>query len=187
MQTFISTALIGLFLLSGSDAEVAEATKGVQVPAYETHTVLMTGYNAVPGQTDGDPTVTASGARSNPDVVAARSRDLAETLPYGTVIEIVRTKDMNTNCGLPVVEEHLGYRVLADTMHKRKTNQIDIMLPAEKTVDLGTKKVNPAVALGVCEDVEIRVVGKVDIKEIPKTQTELKKVVEEQKLAIKKW
>src|SRR5262245_5115403 len=78
----ITTALIGLFLLPGSAVTQAAfpalALESAKGETYETHTVLMTGYNAVPGQTDGDPHTTASGARSNPEIIAARSRDLAE-------------------------------------------------------------------------------------------------------------
>ena len=62
-------------------------------------------------------------------------------------------------------------------MHERKRNQVDIMFDIHDTVHIGIdgkarKATNPAVALGVC-DVSIRVVGKIAIKDMPATQTEL--------------
>lgn len=192
MTGILASATLGLFLLTNLGAPTATSTAPV-VPDYPEYTVSMTGYNAVPEQTDGDPFTTASGAYSNPEVVAARSVDLKETLPFGTVIEIVAHNDTsNPNCGFSVVEEHLGLRVIADSMHPRKRNQIDVLLPNEKTIFANKRWVNPAVALGVCKEVEIRVVGKVTIKEIPKTQEDLRlavgvlKTADEQELAVKK-
>jgi 3D (Asp-Asp-Asp) domain-containing protein len=191
MTGIISTAIGGLFLLSTSG--LGATTTAPVVEDSPTFTVSMTGYNAVPEQTDGDPYTTASGAYSNPEVVAARSVDLREKLPFGTVIEIVAHNDpKNPNCGFSAVEEHLGLRVIADSMHPRKRNQIDVLLPAEKSVRAAGRWVNPAVALGVCKNIEIRVVGKVAIKDIPKTQQGLRLAVgvleraDEQALAIKK-
>lgn len=191
MTGIFTTATLGLFLLS--NLGTGATTTVPVVPEYPTYTVSMTGYNAVPEQTDADPFTTASGAYSDPDVVAARSVDLKEDLPFGTVIEIVAHNDTkNPNCGFSVVEEHLGLRVIADSMHPRKRNQIDILLPNERTIFANGRWVNPAVALGVCKQVEVRVVGKIAIKEIPKTQQGLRLAVgvlesaDEQALAIKK-
>lgn len=195
MTGIITTALGGLFVLSniGLGGAAAQPTEQTVIPDYPTYTVSMTGYNAVPEQTDGDPFTTASGAYSNPEVVAARSVDLKEDLPFGTVIEIVAHNDTsNPNCGYSVVEEQLGLRVVADSMHPRKRNQIDVLLPNDRTIFANNRWVNPAVALGVCKEVEIRVVGKVAIKEIPKTQADLRlavgvlKSADEQNLAVKK-
>ena len=193
----IIAAVTGLFLLQGSTgtptSPVLESAVDTRTPAYETHTVLMTAYNAVPEQTDSDPHTTASGAFSDPDIVAARSRDLAGELPFGTVIEIVqKSEGVGATCGLPVVEKHLGYRVIADTMHARKRNQIDILFDHNDTVKVGEKQVNPAVAFGICKNVEIRVVGYVEIKNMPKSQAALRVAIghlrtpEAQFLAIKK-
>lgn len=179
---------MGLLIMSN-----AGASSLAMEPVLPTYTVSMTGYNAVPEQTDGDPHTTASGAFSDPDVVAARSVDLADELPFGTVIEIdTDSATSSPNCGLSVVDKHMGLRVIADSMHPRKRNQIDILLPNEKTVRAAGKVVNPAVALGVCKGVTIKVVGKIDIKNMPKNQTELRLAVgalekaPEQTLAIKK-
>ena len=177
----ITTALIGLVTYTGVGMTMPD-------PQYPTLTVSMTGYNAVPAQTDGDPMTTASGARSNPEVVAARSVDLRDELPFGTIIEIVGTSATSSpNCAFELVEEHLGYRVIADSMHPRKKNQIDVLLPAERSVRAAGKTVNPAVALGVCKKVEVRIVGTTTIKDIPKNQATLKKIVDEQRLALKQF
>ncbi|PIR82148.1 hypothetical protein COU20_03965 [Candidatus Kaiserbacteria bacterium CG10_big_fil_rev_8_21_14_0_10_59_10] len=170
---------MGFFLLSGiSSPKVQHIAPGAEVApqreALQTHTVLLTGYNAVPEQTNDDPFTTASGAYSNPEIVIARSRDMADELPYGTVVEIAaREGTPSGSCGIEVVEHLIGLRVVADTMHPRKKNQMDIMFPVDTKVSIRGKEVNPAVALGICRDVEVRVVGKVDIRGIPRTQTEL--------------
>lgn len=182
MQTLVSTALMGLLLFSGGSALPSPVEN-----TGPTLNVAMTGYNAVPEQTDSDPLVTASGAYSNPEIIVARSVDLAEDLPFGTVIEITSKSATSTRgCGLSVVEDHVGYRVVADSMHPRKRQQIDVLFDTEASVLLGGKSVNAARVLGVCKGVEIRVVGEVDIKKMPRNQFELKRIVEEQRLAIRK-
>ncbi|MCE9541073.1 hypothetical protein K8R03_00765 [Candidatus Kaiserbacteria bacterium] len=174
----ISTALMGLFVLSGLSGSpafaMATTTPSVTYIENVGFTVGMTGYNAVPEQTDGDPYTTASGAYSNPEIVAARSQDLADTLPFGTVISVTPPENESPECGASLVDDDIGLRVIADSMHYRKREQIDILLPAEKTVRANGKHVNPAVALGVCEGVVIHVVGMIDIHHMPKNQEELR-------------
>jgi len=187
MSGILTTALIGLFALSSASAINAPAEQAIEID-YPKLTVSMTGYNAVPEQTDGDPFTTASGAFSNPEVVAARSVDLKEDLPFGTIIEVIGVNaSTSPNCGFSVVEQHLGYRVIADSMHPRKRNQIDILLHNEPTIRAAGRVVNPAVALGVCKEVEIRILGTTTIKNIPSSQAALKRIVEEQELALKKF
>ena len=140
----------------------------------ESYSVLMTGYNAVPEQTDSDPFTTASGAYSNPEIIAARSVDLKETLPFGTVIEIAFPEgDSRAPCGLSSVSHLVGYRVIADSMHSRKRNQVDILFDNDDSIRVGGKKVNAATVLGVCKNIEIRVVGFIDIRKMPRNQMEL--------------
>lgn len=184
-MNLITTALMGLFLLSGVNGSTLASIQDAlaSAPAY---TVSMTGYNAVPAQTDADPTTTASGAYSNPDVVAARSRDLADKLPYGTVIAVETSSATSKGCGASVVEDQIGYRVIADSMAARMHNKIDILFDHETSVTVGKKEVNPAIAFGICEGVTIRVVGKIDIKDMPRNQAELKRVVDQQLLAVSK-
>ncbi len=151
----------------------------------DSFTVKLTSYNAVPEQTDGNPNVTASGAFSNPEVVAARSVDLSGTLPFGTIVEITRTASDTENCHFGKVEHLIGYRVIADSMHSRKRNQIDVLLNPADTVAIHGKQINPSLALGMCGEVQVRVIGKMKISDIPETQEELRRVVEGNTFALR--
>lgn len=183
MNTIATKALIGLLTFSGSTGALANVPQTVQAqedpaPAVlATYQVAMTSYNAVPAQTKADPSTTASGAYSNPEVVAARSRDLASELPFGTVIRIDAATS-TPNCGYGAVSDQVGYRVIADTMAQRMTNKIDILLDQDNTVSIGGKSLNPSRVLGLCRGVKISVVGHIDISDMPKTQTELAAMVE---------
>lgn len=141
-------------------------------------TVKLTAYNAVPGQTDNTPFTTAIGAYSNPEVVAARSRDLAGTLPYGTIIRIERTTADTPSCRYSQVEDQIGYRVIADAMNPRITNTVDVLLNQHKKVWVDGRMVNPALAVGRCSAVSVTAIGRLDTKDMPKTQAELASIVE---------
>ncbi len=168
---------MGFFVWSGTGTTVAEIPQPEQLPSGPTYSVSMTAYNALPEQTDSDPFTTASGAYSNPEVVVARSVDLAKDLPFGTIIEISAPEKKSNGCGYEFAADQIGLRVVADSMHPRKRNQVDVLLDHERIVNTGTRSLNPAVAMGFCEGVSIRVVGFVPIREIPKTQIELRELV----------
>ena len=165
---------MGFLLLSGGAPLPANAQKAA--PGYE---VTLTAYNAVPGQTDESPLETASGAYSNPEIVAARSQDLGSELPFGTIIELDGSTVSSTGtCGFDVVEHRIGYRVIADTMNAKFTKRVDVLLDTKadyQTADRGKR--NAAEILGICKGVTIRVVGHVDINRIPKTQAGLEAIV----------
>ena len=189
MTGAFTTALMGAFVLTGlagSPLAVASTTNPIQVPTNPSYTVSLTGYNAVAAQTDSDPSMTASGAYSNPDVIVARSKDLAEELPFGTIISISPTTRSNPSCGLNAVSDYVGYRVVADAMHPRKRHQIDIMFDDQASMRVGGKILNPARVLGICKDITITVVGFVDINKIPDNQTQLRALVGAQTLAFNK-
>lgn len=179
MQAIVTTGLMASFVLSGTTTadlrngsieEIAEPTPKV----IEMHSVSLTGYNAVPEQTDSSPEWTASGAYSNPEIIVARSVDLKEKLPFGTVVKFVVPEDgTSAPCGLSSVEHLIGYRVVADSMHPRKRNQMDILFDKTDTVKIGTKNMNPAVVLGTCKNIKLEVVGRIDVRDMPKNQTEL--------------
>lgn len=157
---------MGFLLFSGGPAPQAEAPR---IPEQPVHTVTLTAYNAVAAQTDDTPFETASGAYSHPAVVAARSVDLAEELPFGTIIEIDGSNiPPNKTCGFDVVAKRIGYRVIADSMNARYTKRIDILFDT---------KTNAANVLGICAGATIRVVGYVNIQRIPTTQAELAALV----------
>ncbi len=169
----IATALVGLFLLGGAFNAGAPAPDQTitPLPGISVH---LTGYNAVSWQTDADPSVTASGAFSNPEVVAARSHDLADELPFGTVIEIDRPDVQNpAACGFDAVSSLIGYRVIADSMNMRMHNRVDILFPNTDSVSVGGQKINPSRALGVCDNVTVRILGRINPNKMPKTQDEL--------------
>lgn len=171
-------ALMGFFLLSGGMAAMPAYVQAPQAPD-PGYAVTLTAYNAVPEQTDGNPFETASGAYSNPEVVAARSQDLAEEFPFGTIIEIDGSYVLKKNCGYDIVEPLIGYRVIADTMNSRYTDRIDVLFSTESNYaqkDGSTK--NAGVVLGICSGITIRAVGYVAINRIPKTQIELAKIVQ---------
>jgi 3D (Asp-Asp-Asp) domain-containing protein len=153
------------------------APKFTIAPAPVSLTTKLTAYNAVPSQTDSNPFVTASGAFSNPEVVAARSGDLRYQLPYGTVIAIERAGYDTPSCNFGKVESQIGYRVIADAMNPRISNTVDVLLDQKNTVPYNGVEINPGRALGVCGQVTIHVVGKINIKDIPATQAELAEMV----------
>lgn len=167
-------------------APIAKAAVRDQENATQSYTVKLTAYNAVPGQTDGDPLVTASGAYSNPEVVAARSRDLAASLPFGTVIALERTAIDTPRCQFDKVEHLIGYRVIADSMNSRFTQKLDVLLPIDETVSVDGRMVSASRALGVCDQVNVRVVGKVNVKDIPASQSELARLIDGAELAVAK-
>lgn len=179
-------ALMGFLLLSGGAVALPAYAAAPTLPSY---TVTLTAYNAVPAQTDSNPLETASGAYSNPEIIAARSRNLAEDLPFGTVIEIDGSNTSSTDtCGYGVVARRIGYRVIADTMNARFTDRIDVLFDTKANytnADGGVK--NAATVLGICKDATVRVVGHVDINHIPKTQAALAALVsrESDALALK--
>ncbi len=192
MTTFGTAAVTGAFLLHSfvpvafaAETNLVEETP--EQPTYPTLTVKMTAYNAVPGQTDDTPFTTSIGAYTNPDIIAARSKDLADELPYGTVIEVVpasTSTPKDVNCGRQVVHDQIGLRVIADAMNPRITNTVDILLDHKELVQVGKIKRNPAKALGMCKNVTIKIVGRIDTKKMPKTQDELALALETRNIAI---
>ncbi|MDB5244596.1 MAG: hypothetical protein JWN18_466 [Parcubacteria group bacterium] len=169
---------MGFLLLSGSNSVASVATTTPVVAVVPSYSVTLTAYNAVPGQTDSDPLVTASGAYSNPEIIAARSVDLRDELPFGTVIELDGPVGTQNTCGYGSVEKLIGYRVIADSMNPRYTERIDVLFDtASNFIRPNGATMNAGNILGICKGVTIRVVGKIDMKHIPKTQVELAKLV----------
>jgi len=180
--------LMGFLLFSGANTVTPFVANTDPVPTLPSYTVALTAYNAVPEQTSSHPLMTASGAYSNPEVIAARSRDFANELPFGTIIELdgsnISSKD---TCGYDVVKPYIGYRVIGDVLNAVYTKRIDILLDTKTNyVASDGSTVNAANVLGICRDVTVHVVGFVDIAHIPKTQAELAALVlKNNSLAIK--
>lgn len=169
---------MGLFFLSGMPGTALSA----EAPALPAYILTLTGYNAVPAQTDTDPSMTASGSAANPEVVAARSHDLAGELPFGTIVEIVGPAVAGEGCGWSATAKHIGYRVIADTMNTRYHNSLDILFSTNNQFLMSDGRTkNASVVLGTCANTLVRVVGFIDISRpsaLPKTQTELAALVE---------
>lgn len=187
---------MGFLLFAGTAATAAPASANAPtvaqvapVPSFASYSVAMTAYNAVPAQTDGSPLETASGAYSNPQVVAARSQDLGGELPFGTIIQIEGPAAAGSTCGYSVVRPIIGYRVIADTMNARYTNRIDILFPTNANYLMGDgSTLNASNILGVCHGVTIRVVGHVDLSNpanLPKSQAALAALVNGSGLAVR--
>ena len=158
-----------------------------QKPVSGGYTVTLTAYNAVPEQTDESPFETASGLFSNPEIVAARSVNLANDLPFGTVIEFDGSSlSSKETCGFGVVAPLVGYRVIADSMNSRFTDRIDILFPVDANYTNATGSVNAAKVLGICQGVIIRVVGRINMKRPPQTQAELVEIVNGNLVALAK-
>ncbi|MBI5405892.1 hypothetical protein HY972_02555 [Candidatus Kaiserbacteria bacterium] len=169
---------MGFLLLSGGTVALPAHAQAPKAPASPGYLVTLTAYNAVPEQTDDNPLETASGAYSNPEVVAARSRDLADVLPFGTIIEIDGSTASKEACGYDVVKPLVGYRVIADTMNPRYFDRIDVLFDTKSNYVMADGSVkNAGTVLGVCNGATIRVVGHIGIGRIPKTQIELAAIV----------
>jgi 3D (Asp-Asp-Asp) domain-containing protein len=194
-------ALVGFIILSGgagpsSLPDTASTTSAkialadpvhVERPASpESYTVKLTSYNALPEQTDSTPFTTSIGALSNPEVVAARSSDLAEKLPYGTIVAFEGPEDGDSsNCHFSAVKRLIGYRVIADAMNPRIHNTVDVLLDETDTVTVDEKEMNPSRALGLCSGVTVKVIGKIAKKDFPKTQAELLDIIRAGQLAMR--
>jgi 3D (Asp-Asp-Asp) domain-containing protein len=172
---------MGFLLLSGAVSAMPVQATAPTLPPAPSYAVTLTAYNAVPEQTDGDPFVTASGAYSNPEVVAARSRDLAAELPFGTIIEVIGPSDPDNSCGYDIVAPIVGYRIIADTMNARYTDRIDILFGVHSNYIMADGRTkNAGNVLGICKGATIRVVGHVDITRpgrLPDTQEKLAALV----------
>lgn len=91
--------------------------------------VRATGYNSLSSQTDATPHVTATGTRTRFGVLAASRDLLGSDVPYGS---LVRLRDLGTfhegrDPGrFQALLDSQGIFVVEDTMHRRKTDQIDL-------------------------------------------------------------
>jgi 3D (Asp-Asp-Asp) domain-containing protein len=197
MTDILNIALTGFLVFSGagnvgndfpSVFRLPEGGSKIELRLYKSSfgqlsSVHLTGYNAVKGQTNDNPHITASGAYSNPQVIIARSRDMADILPYGTIVALHSPRE-SRECGFSKVNRFIGYRVVADTMHKRKVRQMDVMFDIRDSILLGEKRVNPANAMGVCK-ADVSIVGYVSLDAIPQTQRELVWLIEGKQLSLR--
>jgi 3D (Asp-Asp-Asp) domain-containing protein len=91
-------------------------------------TLRATAYNSLVEQTNDQPFITATGARTRWGIIAVSRDMLGVDLPYGS---LVRLTDLGTfahgrgaGAYQSLLDNHLF--VVEDTMHPRKTQQIDV-------------------------------------------------------------
>lgn len=127
----------GLPLAITPSAHVLEIPRVAEPPSLTEHgpianpsfTVRATGYNSFAGQTDASPHVTATGAVTRTGIIAVSRDLLADDIPYGS---LVRIRDLGNfyngrNAGrFQSLLDSQGLFVVEDTMHARKTNQVDV-------------------------------------------------------------
>jgi 3D (Asp-Asp-Asp) domain-containing protein len=104
-----------------------------------------TGYNSLESQTDSTPFITATGARTRFGIVAVSRDLLGDEFPYGSLVRIRDLGNYYTGRGAGAFQAMLdqqGLFIVEDTMHARKTNQIDVWFPAYGTaVNWGVRKI----------------------------------------------
>jgi 3D (Asp-Asp-Asp) domain-containing protein len=91
--------------------------------------VRATAYNSLESQTNSQPFITATGARTRWGIVAV-SRDLLQSeLPYGSLVRLHDHGNYHSGRGAGVFQSLLDATdvfIVEDTMHPRKRNQIDV-------------------------------------------------------------
>jgi len=87
-----------------------------------------TAYNSMVSQTDTQPFVTATGERTRWGIIAVSRDLLADDLPYGSLVRLRDLGSFHTGRGVGAYRTLLQDTlfVVEDTMHPRKTNQVDL-------------------------------------------------------------
>lgn len=95
------------------------------------HDVIITAYTSRPEETDDTPFLTATMTQTRPGVVAV-SRDLLQgALPYTTRVLVFPAGGDGCDAWNSGADKLLPtVFVVEDTMHRRKTNQVDVWMPS---------------------------------------------------------
>ncbi len=124
------------------DTRFSVAVGPVSNPSFE---LRATGYNSLSSQTDSTPFITSTGAHTRFGIVAVSRDLLGDDIPYGSLI---RLKDMGsyyTGRGAGAFQHLLdsqGLFIVEDTMHARKTQQVDVWFPDYSTaISWGVRKI----------------------------------------------
>ncbi len=99
-------------------------------------TLRATAYNSLPSQTDSDPHITATGATTRFGIVAVSRDLLGDALPYGSLVRIRDLGSFGSGRGVGAFQELLDGHdlfIVEDTMHIRKTQQLDVWFPELST------------------------------------------------------
>ncbi|GGI88649.1 3D domain-containing protein [Deinococcus wulumuqiensis] len=137
LKSVLSVAALGLLSVMALSPASAQATSGdlfgASRVAGRSAVLKATAYNSLPNQTDSTPHITATGTRTRPGVIAM-SRDMLKLFPYGTRVSIQDLSGRYNFSGRVFIVE--------DTMHARKTNQVDIWMPTyREAINFGTSTV----------------------------------------------
>lgn len=149
-------------------------------------TVVLTAYNAAPGQTDGDPNTNAAGTDINHRTQVAVSPDLQEKFPFGTIVKIVGPeKERPTQCGFEAVKDLVGdLRVVTDLTAPKHRKTADVLLPVVNRVAPNGARKTASDVLGHCAQAKIIKVGYVDVRHMPNTAAELAHLVAQQAVEV---
>lgn len=108
---------------------VADEVQALGPIANPVFTLRATGYNSLASQTDSTPHITATGARTAFGIVAVSRDLLGRDLPYGSLVRIRDLGNYYNGRGAGQYQTLLdsqGLFIVEDTMHQRKTQQIDV-------------------------------------------------------------
>ena len=104
-----------------------------------------TGYNSLVSQTDSTPFITATGARTRFGVVAVSRDLLGGSIPYGSLVRLKDLGSYYTGRGAGAFQHLLDSQslfIVEDTMHARKSQQIDVWFPEySPAINGGVRKV----------------------------------------------
>ncbi len=94
--------------------------------------VKSTAYNSLVEQTDSTPHITAIGSQTRFGIIAVSRDLLSQDVPYGSLVRLKDLGNFYNGRGYGKYQTMLdrqGLFVVEDTMHARKTNQIDVWFP----------------------------------------------------------
>lgn len=133
-------------VVADATREVPKLQAALQGPVANPRFVLRaTGYNSMESQTDSTPFTTATGTRTRFGVVAVSRDLLGMDLPYGSLVRIRDLGAYHTGNGVGAFQRLLDEQqlfVVEDTMHARKSKQIDVWFERYDTaVNWGVRKV----------------------------------------------
>lgn len=94
-----------------------------------TLTLRATAYNSMESQTNSQPHITATGARTRFGIIAVSRDLLGDAIPYGSLVRLRDLGNYYNGRGAGKFQPLLDYQglfIVEDTMHPRKRQQIDV-------------------------------------------------------------
>ncbi len=108
---------------------IASPAVAVHGPAPPILTLRATAYNSLVSQTDAQPHITATGARTHFGIIAVSRDLLGNIIPYGSLVRLRDLGSYHHSRGVGKFQALLdqqGLFIVEDTMHPRKRQQIDV-------------------------------------------------------------